>query len=302
MRVRVCLDEEQFTSKQECNDNVNYVTARIGSRARTLRIQSLAKAISQGHTWTPSTFSYYEPKGRPYRNINAFEQMQLVAVDVDSGDLQLDDILERCVDNCVDPCIVHESFSSCEDLRKWRIIFCADEPIVDVDLAYHAIGALAHLFGGDPACIEPARLLYGTTKAKLHVVKPDYTVPVQYLKTLHAARTKRKTLYTGNAEERSNRPFASTLTASERAILILVAKDASLLIADPHADGGSRYKSLWDAARKLAQLAYVPEYKIQTLLEKEVSKYEETWSDWDKSVPETIAAGISWGRQHVRAF
>lgn len=65
------------------------------------------------------------------------------------------------------PCIIAESFSSTDALRKYHVLFAADKPVTDISQARQIILNLQDVFGAaDEACKDPARILFGTSQDK----------------------------------------------------------------------------------------------------------------------------------------
>lgn len=299
MFADICLDPQPFADKATALKAAGRLTSRIANNEANVSIRQLANAIGKGQTWTPATFGFYPTKGRKYRHLDAFIQLQFVAIDVDHGKFaSLDEVLETCAEECLDPCIVHESFSSKSEHRKWRVIFQLDRPVKLMSTAYHVIGALAKPLEGDPACIEPARLLYGTTKDKVSLVDNGAITPLDYVLTLPAMKKPANT-HDGKADHGG---IKRELTAQERTMARLIVQDCIALIANPKKEKGSRHMALWTAARKLSQLEYFPTKKIHELLIKEMQKQKNCsiWADWDKSPEATIQNAIDWGRNHAR--
>ena len=221
--------------------------------------------------------------------------MSLIAVDIDTGNPSYQDLINLCNQHGIDPCIIHESFSSTDVLRKWRVVFQLEKSITDTDTAYHAIGVLAAIFKADSSCVEPARFLYGTTTDKIHLVNPNSEVILldwfsnkQTLKV----KTKKKMIKGELRSKPREKVYVSDLP-----ILRLVVQDCKDLISDPPE---SRYQALWNSARKLAQLDHFTPEQIANALTGSMSLHPDVWDDWDKDPDKVITAGIEWGVNHLR--
>jgi len=283
----VCIHPETYTSKPK--QFAGYISAQIASHATEVTVEQLASALGCGKSWTPSTFSNKK------RTLETFKQMSIIAVDIDKWNIELEDIIQECVKFDIEPCIIHESFSSTVSQRKWRVIFQLSDMITDIDEAYHAIGVLAAIFKADPSCVEPARFLYGTTTNKIHIIEPNakclslsWFVDKETLKI----KSKKKAISGDVRQEPRNRIFSSDL-----AILKLVISDCKKLIAEPP---DSRYQALWNSARKMAQLDHFSYNQIVESLINETNKFPDVWDDWDKDIEKTIDNGIKWGVKHLR--
>lgn len=292
MRHNICLDSETYKTKPT-PEQARYLTSRLAIQQCRISIRKLASELGKGKTWSPSTFRYYAPKNKPYRHIDAFEQMSLVALDLDDGNLEEAAIHAICDEHCFEPAILHESFSSTLKVRKWRVIFALDRQITTVGEAYHCIGALAQLFDADAACIEPARLLYGTTHDKIRYVDAAAEIDASLLLAMPVQKQQAKKPGHIGTKHRG------IITSRELAIVRLVAQDAREAIADPETIG-SRYMALWSSARKLAQLALFDSETVTQLLLKELDKHKAIWGDWDKVPVEVIDNAIAWGGNRPR--
>lgn len=287
MTHSVCIHPETYTSKPK--KFAGYISAQIAKHSLDVSINELASALGCGKSWTPSTFHNEK------RTLETFKQMSVIAVDIDKWNVGLEDILQECANYELSPAIIHESFSSTVELRKWRVVFQLETAITGIDQAYHAIGVLAAIFNADPSCVEPARFLYGTTTDKIHVVHP-LAVPIKLSwfdnKETLKIKSKKKVIKGEVREKPRDRIYTSDL-----GLLKLVVSDCKDLIANPP---DSRYQALWNAARKLAQVDHFSYDQITEALNNEISQHPEIWENWDKDVDKTIDTGIKWGVNHLR--
>lgn len=86
-------------------------------------------------------------------------------------------MLTICETQCIEALIIHESFSSCSQDRRWRVIFKTEEPVTNGEKARAISLTLASYFNkddelkskkeksdADKKIADLARLLYGTNK------------------------------------------------------------------------------------------------------------------------------------------
>jgi len=65
-------------------------------------------------------------------------------------------------------CLIYQTFSSTNELPRFRMVFCLDKPLTDVNAAMNYTRRLAGIIpGADPAIATPERMIFGTTQDKL---------------------------------------------------------------------------------------------------------------------------------------
>lgn len=118
----------------------------------------IEKAIKKGYAWSSV---FIDNK----RSLDTWYGQQLFAADIDDGPIKtIEEIHEICELHCLEPYIIHESFSSTNAKPKFRTIFKTEKLIQDYSLALGIQRKLAELFHGDTAVCDVARLYYGTNK------------------------------------------------------------------------------------------------------------------------------------------
>lgn len=283
----VCIHPKTY--KEKPSSHAGYISAQIARYEKCVSVEKLANQIGKGQSWTPSTFT------KQKRSIETFKQMSIIAVDIDKWNIELVNLLTECDNYELEPIIVHESFTSSKEHRKWRLVFQLEKPIIEVSEVYHSIGVLARIFNADPSCVEPARFLFGTTEDKVHIINPE-AEPIKLSwftnkKTLKI-KQKKKVLKGKLREKPKDRIYIQDIP-----VIKLVVDDCKKLISDPP---DSRYQSLWNSARKLAQLNYFTSDQISDFLNKQIEECKDIWDDWDKDIDTTIERGINWGVEHLR--
>lgn len=89
---------------------------------------------------------------------------QMFCLDFDNG-TQIEEQLKKCTDYGLIPNIVYESFSSTEELLKFRIIFILDKPITVASVAKEIMLKLIQMFpDSDKVCKDFTRMFFGTNK------------------------------------------------------------------------------------------------------------------------------------------
>lgn len=118
-----------------------------------------------------------------------FIKQQVFVVDIDNtGEKRLtttEEIQSICEAAGIAPAVIAESFSSSDKLRKYHAFFVTDKPIEDVQQARSILLKLQGVFDGiaDPACKDPARIIFGTAPDKNVYITGGCT-PIEALEAL----------------------------------------------------------------------------------------------------------------------
>ena len=172
--------------KKPANREIGAIRNRLsGSGAHIeTNIYSLAKYMEQGVTVQGALL---RDKLEANEDTDSrFIQQQLFCIDIDNtGERQLttpEAIQSVCNAAGITPAIIAESFSSSEKLRKYHAFFISDKPVKDAETARSVILHLQDIFEGaaDPACKDPARIVYGTAPDKQVIISGGYT-PIEAL-------------------------------------------------------------------------------------------------------------------------
>jgi hypothetical protein len=116
--------------------------------------ESLLDEIAVGHSFCAVMSSY--------RNSDNFVSSQTLALDYDSGNLSIDELMaDDFIANHAS--FIYSTLSHTEDNRKWRIVFVTTERISDHEVYRKAMTALLDRYEmTDQAIKDPARFLYGS--------------------------------------------------------------------------------------------------------------------------------------------
>lgn len=121
-----------------------------------ITLNDLKVLIENGITFKPATLS-----GRKNKD---FVSQQLFAMDFDSG-ITIEDAISKSIDAGLIPNAYYESFSSTQELVKFRLLFVLDEAITDYAFARKCRIALMEIFKGcDVSCKDATRMFFGTDK------------------------------------------------------------------------------------------------------------------------------------------
>ena len=278
MNFEVCLSKTKFDSKPGKLD-VGLISSSIAAQRTTVSFEQFVKALGNGQTYTPAVFK------KDKRVSREWQSQQVFAADIDHDNLSKADIAKLCAAFSVKPSIIHESFSSTPEARKWRVIYITDKPVTDPAQALCFLRAITKHFDGDTAIVDLARMLYSTTKDKIH----HSTLNLVDLNKIDLGEFHRTPPSTKNL----GTPKKNKTTANANAYLRYIVNQIKYA-------KGPRYQIIWHNTRKLAQKGWYTEETIQkAVIGGLLSAVHYTIEDYDRSIPELIQNGIAWGSKHV---
>ena len=162
--IKLCLDYEKFKSKP-CDYEPAKISKRLASQEVEIDFKGFLEAIGSGQTYSPSTYI------EPVRKARNFKQSSIFCADIDDSNYTFEEVLEASFFKGYEPSIIHESFSSTPEKRKWRVIYISREPETCPYRVKRILADIRDNLDGDPAIVDTARMIYSTTKDKLHYAK-----------------------------------------------------------------------------------------------------------------------------------
>jgi hypothetical protein len=153
------FDKKLFTNKPN-----KYETGGIQKRiAQTeIELEELSQLLSTGATFKPALLN-------GTKNTDWVSQ-QIFALDFDNG-TTIQDELNRCKQLEVYPAFGYTSFSYTEEKHKFRLVFCSDEIVTDIDIRNKLQNILISIFPtSDTVTFDATRLFYGGR----NLIKCDY--------------------------------------------------------------------------------------------------------------------------------
>lgn len=157
MKVRLCLDRVAYTEKRKAKAEIQMINKRILESETEVTLKELAECVGKrGCTFSPST--YQSKKNRTKEN---FKEMQVVALDFDSGCLY-ETIKDKFVKYDLPFVFSYSTLSSTQEYPKYRILLCHIVPIKDHRIASFLLEMLKRMFlEADRSCFETARIFFG---------------------------------------------------------------------------------------------------------------------------------------------
>ena len=320
--VLVSLDEENWDHKPSIKlqykdwidkfgnprTEVSVIGARMGSNIDKVSPTSLARAISQGRTWSPFVFNECPHWKRPRRIETLFKSCQVFAIDFDNGE-STEQIKNRAQELGMEFTIIHHSFSSTEEYPKHRGILFTEEKITDFEEAKRFSIALAHAFDGDKQCIDVARLYFGSKTGSIIEVNKNATVSIERLQNLAkevnadqylvkvAERGAEKPEGTHWGDSTAQKNILHKLSKSKQTY---VRKKAIAILKEVEVfDGskGSRYECVWRNTSRLARMPELVGSAVYQWMTDSIKK-NPYFNDWDWEPEGVVMNAIKWSIDH----
>lgn len=156
MQTKLCLDPTSYRMKPKDKQEISRISNRIASHQTIESTDKIADLVgNHGHAMTPAIFK----EGK--RKTEYFDEMQMFVLDFDKG-ISYGSIKGMCMELGLPIHFSYYTFSSTEEIPKFRVIFCHMVPIREKWLAEIILGMLKTLFPmADQACFDVARMFFG---------------------------------------------------------------------------------------------------------------------------------------------
>lgn len=157
------------------------VTLNQGYSSVTLHMDDIVHHILEGHALNAAWLDR-DSEGRSSRKNEAFQQAQLILLDIDNSITENDIKRKRTESEGYVPIermiydevikqfafLVYTSPSHTKDWHRYRLVFCLPEPITDRDQYRKILRAFIKRYRSDEACKDPVRAYYGNRNAEIH--------------------------------------------------------------------------------------------------------------------------------------
>ena len=150
MKIKCMYYEKQYNSKPDSNE-----TKKIQKllHKTEIDIKELAFGLSHGATFKPALLN-------GTKSVDWIQQ-QLFALDFDH-DTTIQKELDRCKEYNILPCFGYTSFSYTEQEHHFRLIFCTDKVITDIETRNKLQNTLIYLFDkSDNVTKDCTRIFFG---------------------------------------------------------------------------------------------------------------------------------------------
>lgn len=150
MKIKLMFDNHRYISKPTAQE-AGAIQNRIAQAEMT--IEELAHALSSGATFKPALL-----KGRKSTD---WISQQLFALDFDEG-TTIEEELTKCKECDIIPVFGYTSFSHTEEQHKFRLVFCMDKVITDIEERNNIQSWFSNTFDkSDQVAVDPGRMFYG---------------------------------------------------------------------------------------------------------------------------------------------
>lgn len=125
-------------------------------------IEDFSKLILKpnAHSWCGGVFSGV------IKDDNWIES-SIIGMDFDKGEITLEEVYLKFRDFDIIPNLHYDTFSSSEQLYKFRVVLFFDSPITCIKMYTKIMRTLEKLFSTDPSCKNPSRIFYGGTNVHI---------------------------------------------------------------------------------------------------------------------------------------
>lgn len=166
MKIVCNIDRTQYRAKPE-PEQIRKIQCNL-ERPQEIEVQDLFRLICSGGSFRTAAINGNSDKG--------FISQQIFAVDIDNAKdkepipqserLTPEQAIGRAKAAGLTPNFIYPTFSDSPALRKYRILFLLDIPIIEYELRGKIADYITSIFGNaaDSKCRNPARLFFGTDK------------------------------------------------------------------------------------------------------------------------------------------
>jgi len=125
-------------------------------------IEDFSKLIlkPEAHSWCGGTFS-------GLISDNNWIESSIIGMDFDKGEITLEDVYLKFREFDIIPNLHYDTFSSSEQLHKFRVVLFFDSPIKCIKMYTKIMRTLEKLFSTDSSCKNPSRIFYGGTNVHI---------------------------------------------------------------------------------------------------------------------------------------
>ena len=166
MKIACNIDRTRYREKPE-PEQIRKIQCNLET-PQEIDVQDLFSVICSGGSFRTAAIRGNSDKG--------FISQQLFAVDIDNAKdkapipeadrLTPEQAIDRARAAGLTPNFIYPTFSDSPALRKYRILFLLDVPIIEIGLRGRIADYITNVFGvaADSKCRNPARLFFGTDK------------------------------------------------------------------------------------------------------------------------------------------
>lgn len=322
MSATISLDHESWDHKPSASlqyrketdkygnprTEVRVLGARLGTETAEVSPKSLARAVMRGQTWSPFVFSACPDWRRRRRIESLFASCQVLGIDYDAGD-SVEEVIAQAEQLGIHFNILHHSFSSTPEHPKLRGIIFLESEITDLDTAKLLATALAHALDGDRACVDIARMYFGSHPDCIVHLDNETRTPLDTLRSLaESVGAERYVTKRTDHVPRDFDPDWGTVDDQRkmfdklpkgkrdfvrRKVLGILREIESF----DGSDGTSRYECVWKRTSRIARMPeMVGNVTYKWVMERIANN--PYFDDWDKDADDIVKNAIAWSFEH----
>ncbi len=207
MRILCNVDRTPYRAKPE-PEQIRKIQCNLET-PQEISVQDLFDVICSGGSFRPAAIRGNSDSG--------FISQQIFAVDIDNAKskdpipeadrLTPQEAISRARAAGLKPNFIYPTFSDSPELRKYRILFLLDVPIIEPELRSRVADYITDIFGiaADGKCKNPARLFFGTDKPPI-LTDTDHINRIQDIERLLPDRPAQKPTRTKGKPQRTAKP------------------------------------------------------------------------------------------------
>lgn len=322
MEFFISIDHEGFDHKPDRRQYKDYLDkfknprtevsvlgARVGTEIKKLDILRLAEYICEGRTWTPYIFQICPDWNRRRRLEGLFKSSQVFALDFDDNTTS-EEILLKAEQLNIKIALIHHSFSSTEDYKKFRAIILCEQELTDFDEVKKIALGLAYGFNSDKSCVDIARLYFGSKPNSIVHLSPHNINSKDAL--LDLAKRIGVEKYIIKKKQNLEKPddviwgtlelqiklFSKIPKQKLNTIKRIIAGNLQTIKTLNKKDNVSRYDTVWRQSARLARMPELTGSFISSLV-KEAIDNNDYFDDWEYDPDSVINSAIVWAASHA---
>lgn len=324
--IELCMTYEGFARKPSDNRQWKDWTDALGNPVSEYMYQSmtivnnpirisafdLATKITQGYAWVGATFSK-DRKGKRRRRLTNWRSQQVIAADLDKGDITPDQAYDMAYHEGWEPAIIHHTFSSTEECPKLRVIFFLEDPVFDVDLVKSMWVKVGKIYNADLSASDIIKIYQGGVSDCITHFSETYMDPEDFGELPEIRSSEIDGIDLGSTHNLSGNQdeLFKSLPKWWQTVMKSLLVDVRRILYEPHKRHrigntyvNTRYMALFTAGRLLGQCEhfYINWAKNYIMV---LCSTIPTWLEWDRDAEQfdtILTNGLIWGRHNSKDY
>ena len=163
----------QKTKPLKTDNSIGEISKKL-NLVTGLTINEVATIVDRpySYTWSGGIFN-----GSP--SIQGWQRQSVIGLDFDNEKIKIapEEVIQRFVQHNITPQLIYRTFSSSDDLLKFRVVIFLDSEIVEPGIQQIIFNGLKQTFPeADSKCFSLARFFFGGTSPEILSYQPVHTV------------------------------------------------------------------------------------------------------------------------------